>query len=164
MFFFLFFNHWLYVWLRTSYFLYLCFNLFNSKMWNSSTFTYALLCVCKSLQSCPNLCGPMDWGPPVSSVHGILKARILEWIAILSSRWSQPRDQTHISYVSALAPLAPPGKHLLFFGLCFSFFIPFPSFFLSPCILFLSIVYLLKIPLISILLQLFEKLNKYFLY
>ena len=64
----------------------------------------------------------------------------------------------------ALAPLAPPGKHLLFFSLCFSFFIPFPSFFLSPCILFLSIVYLLKIPLISILLQLFEKLNKYFLY
>ena len=36
----------------------------------------------KSLQSCPTLCDPMDSGPPGSSVHGILEARILEWIAI----------------------------------------------------------------------------------
>ena len=33
----------------------------------------------KSLQSCPTLHDPMDWGPPGSSVHGILLARILEW-------------------------------------------------------------------------------------
>ena len=39
-----------------------------------------------------------------SSVHGILQARILEWVAISSSRGSsQPKDQTHVSYVSALA-------------------------------------------------------------
>ena len=33
-------------------------------------------------QSCPTLCGPMDCSPPVSSVHGILQARRLEWAAI----------------------------------------------------------------------------------
>ena len=38
----------------------------------------------QSLQSCPTLCNPMDCGSPGSSVHGILQARILEWVAILS--------------------------------------------------------------------------------
>ena len=39
--------------------------------------------------------------PPRSSVHGIFKARIVEWIAISSSRESsQPRDRIHISYIS----------------------------------------------------------------
>ena len=53
-----------------------------------------------SLQSCPTLCtyGPH---PPGPSVHGILQGRILEWVAISSSRESsQPRDWTHDSYVS----------------------------------------------------------------
>ena len=36
----------------------------------------------KSLQSCPTLCDPMDSSPPGSSVHRILQARILEWVAI----------------------------------------------------------------------------------
>ena len=36
----------------------------------------------KSLQSCPNLCGPIDGSPPGSSIPGILQARILEWVAI----------------------------------------------------------------------------------
>ena len=35
-------------------------------------------------QSCPTLCDPMDCHPPGSSVHGILQARILEWVAISS--------------------------------------------------------------------------------
>ena len=39
-------------------------------------------------QSCPTLCNPMDCNPPDSSVHGILKARILEWITIPFSRRS----------------------------------------------------------------------------
>ena len=39
-------------------------------------------------QSCPILCDPMDCCPPRSSVHGILQARILEWVAMLSSRGS----------------------------------------------------------------------------
>ena len=36
----------------------------------------------KSLQLCPTLCNPMDSSPPGSSVHRILQARILEWVAI----------------------------------------------------------------------------------
>ena len=55
----------------------------------------------KSLQSCLTLCDPMDCTPPGFSVHGILQARILEWLAVPSSRGSsQPRDQSCISYVS----------------------------------------------------------------
>ena len=55
----------------------------------------------KSLQSCPTLCDPMDCNPPGSSVHGILQARILEWVARPSSRGSsQPRDQTCVSCIA----------------------------------------------------------------
>ena len=44
-------------------------------------------------QLCPTLCDPMDCSPPGSSVHGILQARTLEWVAISSSRGSsQPKD------------------------------------------------------------------------
>ena len=44
-------------------------------------------------QSCPTLCDPMDRSPPSSSVHGILQARIVDWIAIPFPRGSsQPRD------------------------------------------------------------------------
>ena len=44
------------------------------------------VCVCLSLQSCLTLCDPVDCSPPGSSVHGILQARILEWVAVPSSR------------------------------------------------------------------------------
>ena len=40
----------------------------------------------KSLQSCLTLCDHMDCSPPGSSVHGILQARMLEWIAMPSAR------------------------------------------------------------------------------
>ena len=40
----------------------------------------------KLLQSCPTLCNPIDGSPPGSSVHGILHARTLEWVAISFSR------------------------------------------------------------------------------
>ena len=47
--------------------------------------------------SCLTLCNPMDYNPPGSSVHGILQARILEWIAIPFSRGSsQARNQTRV--------------------------------------------------------------------
>ena len=43
----------------------------------------------------------MDCSPPGSSVHGILQARILEWVAISSSRESsQPRDRTQVSCIA----------------------------------------------------------------
>ena len=46
----------------------------------------------KVAQSCPTLCDPMD-----CTVHGILQARILEWVAfLLSRRSSQPRDQIQV--------------------------------------------------------------------
>ena len=53
----------------------------------------------KLLQSCPALYDPIDCSPSGSSVHGVLQARILEWVAIPSSRGSsQPRDWIHVSY------------------------------------------------------------------
>ena len=46
-------------------------------------------------QSCPTLCDSMDCSLPSSSLHGILQARVLEWVAISFSRGSsRPRDQT----------------------------------------------------------------------
>ena len=57
----------------------------------------------KSLQSCLNLCNPMACSPPGSSVHGILQARILEWVAMPSSRGSfWYRDRTCVSYVTCV--------------------------------------------------------------
>ena len=57
----------------------------------------------ESLPSCLTLCDPMDCSPPGSSVHGILQTKILECVAMPSSRGSsQPRDQTHVSYVSCI--------------------------------------------------------------
>ena len=50
----------------------------------------------KVAQSCPTLCNPMD-----HIVHGILQARILEWVAFPFSKGpSQPRDQTHVSHIA----------------------------------------------------------------
>ena len=49
----------------------------------------------------PTLCHPMDCSPWGSSIHGILQARILEWVAISFSRGSsQPRDQTQVSHIA----------------------------------------------------------------
>ena len=48
---------------------------------------------CLLTKSCLTICDPTDRSPPGSSVHGILQARTLEWVAISSSRESsQPRD------------------------------------------------------------------------
>ena len=43
---------------------------------------------CLVAKSCPTLCNPMDYSPPASSVYGISQARILEWVAMPSSRGS----------------------------------------------------------------------------
>ena len=55
--------------------------------------------VCVSVaQSCLTLRDPKDCSLPGSSVHGILQARILEWVAMPSSRGSsRPRDRTQVS-------------------------------------------------------------------
>jgi len=50
---------------------------------------------------CPTLCDPMDYSPPGSTVHGILQARILEYIAISFSRGSsRPRNRTQVSRIA----------------------------------------------------------------
>ena len=52
-------------------------------------------------QLCLTLCDPMDCSPPGSSIHGILQARVLEWVAIsLSMGSSWPRDQTRVSCIA----------------------------------------------------------------
>ena len=59
--------------------------------------TYTHVCV-SVVQTCPTLCDPTDCSPPVSTVHGILQARILEWVAIPFSRGSSwPRNRTQVS-------------------------------------------------------------------
>ena len=67
-------------------------------------------------------CDPMDCSLPDSSVHGILQARTLEWVAISSSRGSsRPRGRTHISCSFCLGRqvlyhqhhLGSPGLHLI---------------------------------------------------
>ena len=51
--------------------------------------------------SCSVICDPMDWILPSSSVHGILQARILEWVATAFSRGSsQPRNWTQVSCIA----------------------------------------------------------------
>ena len=64
-----------------------------------------LNCRCAQLLSHVQLfCNPIGCSPPGSSVHGILQARILEWVATPSSRGSsQPRDRTHSSWISSIA-------------------------------------------------------------
>ena len=63
-----------------------------------------MLCYDKLLQSCLTLWDPEDCSLPGSSVHEILQTRILEWVAITSSRGSsRHRDQAHGSCSSWIA-------------------------------------------------------------
>ena len=71
------------------------------KIWMKKALTASHACMLSYL-SHVQLCDPTDCSLPGSSVHGILRARILEWVAMSSSRGSPwPRDQTQISYVSS---------------------------------------------------------------
>ena len=78
---------------------------------------YIYMCA-KLLQLCPTLCDPNDFSLPGSFVQEILQARILEWVAVPSSRgFSLPRDQIRVSYIlPALAgrffTTRPPGKSI----------------------------------------------------
>ena len=70
----------------------------------------------KSLQSCLALCTSVDHSPPGSTVHGILQARIPEWVAMPSSKGSFPTQGLNVSLLHLLhwqagsLPLVPPGK------------------------------------------------------
>ena len=86
----------------------------------------------QSLQSCPILWDPMDYSPPKSPFHGILQARILDWIAMPSSKESsQSRDQTCTCCITGRFFTTEPLfsfnsikriKHLLLFS-CFKIFV-----------------------------------------
>ena len=67
----------------------------------------------KSHKSCPTVRNPVDCSPPGSSVHGILQAGIVEWVAMSSSRGSsQPIGRTHVSCLQhwQAGSLPPSGK------------------------------------------------------
>ena len=94
----------------------------KGKCWGFSSWQVLLVrtflppCCAKSLWSCLILCNPMVCSPPGSSVHGILQARILEWIAISFSWGSFPIQGSNPSLLcllhwqeSSLSPV-PPGK------------------------------------------------------
>ena len=67
-------------------------NWFESILHQRRHFLFVLIA-----QSCPTLRDPMDYSPPGSSVHGILQAKILQWVAIPFFRGSaQPRDWTWV--------------------------------------------------------------------
>ena len=70
--------------------------------------------MCIPVHSCPILCNPMDCSLPGSSVHGILQARILEWVAIpysgdLPNPGIEPASLLH-RQAGFFLPLAAPGK------------------------------------------------------
>ena len=77
-------------------------------------YTYIYMCPCWHAQLCLTVCGPMDYCLSGSSVHGILQARVLEWVAILFSRGSSwSRNQTCIWFPALQEdslPSEPLGK------------------------------------------------------
>ena len=78
-------------------------------------FLFLLLihCLCSVTQSCPILCDPMDCSPPGYSVHGILQARILEWIAIflLQGIFLSQESNPHLLHWQAYSlPLSHQGS------------------------------------------------------
>ena len=67
---------------------------------NNTCFPGFLFCTYMHAQSCLTLCDPVDCSLPSFSVHGILQARILEWVTISFSRGSScPRHQTQVSRI-----------------------------------------------------------------
>ena len=66
--------------------------------------------------SLSSLCDPKDCSPPGSSVHGMLQARTLEWVAMSFSRGSsRPRNRTYVSCLAGgFFTTEPPRKHLKF--------------------------------------------------
>jgi len=89
-----------------------------ASLWSThSTTSYLRFITCQALdmpahqvsQSCPTLWDPTDCSLSGSSIRGSIPARILEWVAISSSKGSSsPSDQTHVSCVSCI------GRHILY--------------------------------------------------
>ena len=89
--------------------------LWPSRLGPGRKILFLFCCSAQLLQLCPTLWDPMDCSPPGSSVHGISQARILEWVAISSSRGSsQPRDGTWVSCVAGGFFTTEPPRSPLF--------------------------------------------------
>ena len=79
------------------------FVIFHSSVW---------MCVWSVVQLCLILCSPIDWSSPGSSVHETFQGRILEWVAISSSRGSsRPRNRTLVSCVFCIDRQIPYHWH-----------------------------------------------------
>ena len=77
-----------------------CWMTFPSS-WLKTKGVNVLWCWCSVAQSCSSLCDPMDCSSPGSSVHGVLQARIVEWVAISFCKGSSwPRDHTQVSSIA----------------------------------------------------------------
>ena len=85
-----------------------CYCCSRRRYWNELTPVSA----CSAVQLYPVVCDPIDYRPPGSSVRGILQARILESLAVSSSRGSsRPRDRTCVYYIFALQANSLPLSH-----------------------------------------------------
>ena len=95
--------------LKTAYTWIIFFSFRSVILWlliGNLTHLHACMLSCSVMST---LCDPMDCIPPGSSVHGIIPARILEWVAIsFFRRSSQSRDWTHISHVFCI------GRQILY--------------------------------------------------
>ena len=79
----------------------LCAEIHTPKNYETSLYSESEKWKVLIAQLCLTLCNPMDCSPPGSSIHGILQARTLEWIAVPFSRGSsQPRDWTLVSCIA----------------------------------------------------------------
>ena len=98
----------------------------------------------KVAQSCPTLCNPMD-----NRVHGILQARILEWVTVPFSRGSsQPRDQSQVCHIAggfftSWATNAPQNSHIFSYKVTTKPSITSSSITLSkwPCLILFFVFY-----------------------
>ena len=99
-------------------------NILNAatKTWHSKQ-VYIYVCMCaKLLQSCLTLCDPMDCSPTDSSVHGILQARILEWLPfpppgdlrLFPTQGLNPRLLCLLHWQASSLPIVPPGKPYIY--------------------------------------------------
>ena len=79
---------------------------------HSPPYKHKPVCCCLVTKSCPTLCIPMNCSQPGSSVHGISQVRILEWVAMFSSRGSsRPRDRTlPPALAGGFFTTKPPGQ------------------------------------------------------
>ena len=84
----------------------------NQRRWSTPQ-RKSKICFCSLVtKSCLTFCGPLDCSPPGSSVHGILKARVLEWLAISFSRGSSDPviEPTSPTLAGRFFIAEPPGK------------------------------------------------------